>query len=141
MQWIFVLPKSNCLYLQEYTRENVIHLDKKGNCDICGASGVFNACEARKYTAFKGNTAHVFYVGSHTCVPKDVCKRPSEIVSKALSVYPNSKPSTVQSSAVLTALRERKSWNEIKDITEKVANRKRISNEKIKQQKVFEPKG
>ena len=57
-----------------------------------------------------------------------------------MSVDPNSKPATIQSSAVLTALRERKSWNEIKDITAKVANRKRISNEKIKQRKVFEPK-
>ena len=134
-------PNPNCFYLQEYTGENVIHFDRKGNCGICGASGVFNAYEARKYAAFKGNTAHVFHVGSHTCVPKDVCKRPSEIVSKALSIDPNSKPSTNQSSAVLTALRERKSWNGIKDITAKVTNRKRISSEKIKQRKVFEPKG
>ena len=27
---------------------------------ICGASGVFKGYEARKYTAFKGDTAHVF---------------------------------------------------------------------------------
>ena len=51
-----------------------MHFDKKGNCDICGASGVFKACESRKYIAFKGNTAHGFHVGSYTCVPKDVCK-------------------------------------------------------------------
>ena len=133
-------PNPNCFYLQEYTKENIIHFDKNGNCGICGASGVFNACEVRKYTGFKGNTAHIFHVGSHTCVPRDVCKRSSEIVSKALSIDPNSKPSTIQSSAVLTALRERKSWSEIKEITTKVANRKRISNKKIKQRKVFEPK-
>ena len=67
-------PNPNCFYLQEYTRGNVIHFDKKGNCGICGASGVFNAYEARNYTAFKGNTAHIFHVRSHTCVPNDVCK-------------------------------------------------------------------
>ena len=89
-----------------------MHFDKKGNCDICGASGVFKACESRKYIAFKGNTAHGFHVGSYTCVSKDVCKQPSEIISKALSIDPNSKLSTIQSSVVLMALRERKSWNE-----------------------------
>ena len=113
-------PNPNCFYLQDYARENVIHFDKKGNCGICGTSGLFNTCEARKYTAFTGNTVHVFHVGSHTYVPKDVCKRPSKIVSKALSIDPNSKQSTIQRSAVLTVSRDCKSWSEIKDITPKV---------------------
>ena len=55
----------NCFYLQEYTRENVIHFDKKGNWGICGASGVFNTCEARKYTSFKENIQllkHIFFM-------------------------------------------------------------------------------
>ena len=84
-------PNPDCFYLQEYTRENVIQFDKKGSCGICGTNGVFNTWEARKYTTFKGNTAHIFHVGSHTYIPKDIFKWPSETVSKALSIDPNSK--------------------------------------------------
>ena len=36
--------------------EKTIHFGKKGNCNICGVSGIFDACETRKYIAFKGNT-------------------------------------------------------------------------------------
>ena len=68
-----------------------------------------------------------------------MCKQPSEIVNKALSLDPS--PSNIQSSAVLTVLRKRKSWSEVKDITAKVTNRKIISNVKIRQRKVFQPKG
>ena len=32
-----------------------MHFDEKGNCAMCGASETFNACEAGKYIAFKGN--------------------------------------------------------------------------------------
>ena len=32
-----------------------MHFDEKGNCDMCGVSEIFNACEAGKYIAFKGN--------------------------------------------------------------------------------------
>ena len=46
-------PYPNSLYLQEYTRENFMHFDRKGSCDTSGASGIFNACEEMKYTAFK----------------------------------------------------------------------------------------
>lgn len=38
------------------------------------------------------------------------------------------------------ALRERNSWNEIKDFTEKVGNRKSIQTKKTKETKVTEPK-
>ena len=48
-------PNRNCFYPQEYTRENFMHFDEKGNCDMCGANGIFNACEAGKYIAFKRN--------------------------------------------------------------------------------------
>ena len=41
---------------------------------IYSASENFIACEARKYTAFQENAAYVSHVGSHTCVPKEVCK-------------------------------------------------------------------
>ena len=100
------------------------------------ASEVFGACEVRKYAAFKRNTA-----GSHTRAPKDICNRPSEIVSKPLSIDPSLKLTTIQSSSVLTALRECKSLSEITEIREKVPNIKIISNDKIKQTKAFDPKG
>ena len=76
----------NCLYLQEYVKENFINFDKNSNFDIYSASENFITCEARKYTDFQGNTAYVSHVGSHTCVPKEECKRPSEFVSQGLSI-------------------------------------------------------
>ena len=111
--------------------EKTIHFGKKGNCNICGVSGIFDVCETRKYIAFKGNTLfkyYIFHVGSNNCVPSDACTRPSKILKKSLSINSNSKPWTIHLSAVLMALRERKSWNEIKDFAAKVGNRKSISN-------------
>ena len=36
--------------------EKTIHFGQKCNCNICGVSGIFDACERRKYIAFKGNS-------------------------------------------------------------------------------------
>ena len=51
------------------------------------------------------------------------------------------KPSAMQSSVILKAIRERRPWKGVMSITDVVCNAKDISNEKIKQGEVLQPDG
>ena len=51
------------------------------------------------------------------------------------------KPSAMQSSVILKAIRERRPWKGVMSITDVVCNTKDISNEKIIQKKVLQPDG
>ena len=58
-----------------------------------------------------------------------------------MNVYPQIKPSTIQSTAILSAMKSRKSWQEIDMIVKKMTDKKAISNEKIKQKRQIELHG
>ena len=50
-----------------------------------------------------------------------------------MNIDPQIKPSTIQGTAILSAMRSKKSWQEIDMIVKKMTDKKAISNEKIKQ--------
>ena len=54
---------------------------------------------------------------------------------------PSATPSEIQTTPILSALRERKPWSDVKRKVAEVSNRKTISNEKIKLKKSLEPLG
>ena len=54
---------------------------------------------------------------------------------------PQIKSSTIQGTAILSAMTSRKSWQEINMIIKKMTDKKTISNEKIKQKRQIEPHG
>ena len=54
---------------------------------------------------------------------------------------PLPKVRVIQENAVLAALRSKRSYNEVKDIANKVTNPKQISNGKVKQRKQQAPHG
>ena len=98
-------------------------------------------CLARKYVAFNEDEAHIFHIGDHICQPRPLRADDSDIVSNALSNDPYYKSSGIQSSRILSAMRERKSWNTLKQIVADVTNRCDISNEMIRKGKEMEPYG
>ena len=110
-------------------------------CTLCGAQGVPYGSAARKYTATKDVTAHIYNIGYHTCKPKIINERQTDVVAKAIAVDPTVKPSAIQGNVVLTIMRQRLPWNEIKKSVYKLTDKKVISNEKVKQKKLLPPQG
>ena len=87
-----------------------------------------------KYIAINNLTANIFHYGIYTYGDRQRNKRPTELVSDAITINPRIKPSEIQGRAILKAMRERRSWAEIKKTTVKsVTKKKAISNEKNKQ--------
>ena len=73
------------------------------------------------------------YFGTHTRKTKFVNNPPTDLVAAAISVDPKIKPSQIQGNLILTAIRKRKSWNEVEKVAKQVTDKRAISNEKIKQ--------
>ena len=63
------------------------------------------------------------------------------MVQKAVSVDPNTRPVEIQSNIILSDLRSKKGWEEVKKTVKKVTNIRNISNEKVKQKKTTQPRG
>jgi hypothetical protein len=129
----------DCWFLKSYQRENQLKFDKNNCCSFCLATAKQVLCKARKYIATRELSAHIYHFGKHSCQAKVVVKRQSDLVSQALNANPNVKPSVIQSSAILSAMRSRSSFSDVRTIVSKVADKKSISNEKIKQKKKQNP--
>ena len=63
----------------------------------------------------------------------------SQLVTTALSNDILTKPSKIQSNAIISLLRNRSSWDDIDELVRETASLRKISNEKIKQKKILEP--
>ena len=138
----FTCPNTECVYLKEFRHFNCVSFDKDGLCQYCFASGTFKECEARKYIAFSSeNKATVYHYGNHSCQAKGVNHRPGNVVKKAISQNISTKPSQIQSMAILSDLRARKDWSEVRKTVRAVSSVKTISNEKQKQKKIMQPNG
>ena len=110
-------------------------------CIFCGAIGKKIDCPARKYISINDLTANIFHYGIHTCGDRQRNKRLTELVSDAITINPRIKPSQIQGRVILKAMRERRSWAEIKKTVRSVTNKKAISNETIKQRQKMQPLG
>ena len=113
-------PNLECLIVKEFGSPNKLKFDKMKSCTACGAIGNLVECPARKYVATNGNVAHVYHYGTHTCASKSIDGRPTSIVADFLKVDPKMKLSSIQGNAVLSAIRSRKSWEEIGKTVKKV---------------------
>ena len=110
-------------------------------CIFCGAIGKKIDCPARKCISINDLTANIFHYGIHTCGDRQRNKRLTELVSDAITINPRIKPSQIQGHVILKAMRERRSWAEIKKTVRSVTNKKAISNETIKQRQKMQPLG
>ena len=77
----------------------------------------------------------VYHIGNHVCTCKLKFKRPTNLVSQAISQDPMTKPTKIQSNAIIAALREKEPWDTVLDRVSAAIDEKVISNEKIKQNK------
>ena len=137
----FECPNLDCEHRKSTGNVNKLKFSLKDNiCHICGTYGTEIPCPARKYIATFKKTAHVYHYGKHTCQAKQIIDN-SELVSQALMVSPTVKPSAIQAGVVLNALRARKPWIEVKREAMKATDKKKLSNEKVKQQKKLNPYG
>ena len=133
-------PNSTCNFLMEYKAVNTTQFDRFGNCRVCGAKGFTEYCPARKYICLRENAADIYHYGKHTCTAKLINDVSNEVAT-SIATNPHVKPSEIQGNTLLSAMRKRKSWEEIEQNAKKMINRKSISNEKIKQRKVLQPEG
>ena len=104
----------DCEFFVEYKFANQVKFDKNFVCIFCGATRKKIDCLARKYIAINDLTPNVFQYGIHTCGDKQRNKRPTELVSDAITINPRIKPSQKQGQqAILKAMCERRIWVEI----------------------------
>ena len=127
-------PNLDYGFYVEFRKQNRVNFDKNGVCNFCAATGLFEECHARKYTAFLNDSeAFVYHIGTHICDAKNINKRPNYVVSAAISSNMGTKPSQTQSHAIIYDLRNRKSWDQVGKTIKKVSSTKLISNEKVRQ--------
>ena len=117
------------LFLQ-YKDPNCFHFAKDDSCKICGAASSRYPCNAHKYTAFKGDKAYIFHIGKRICTAKPKADTVSNYVESVLKINPAATPASIQSTAIILAIRQRKSWNDIMATTKKVNSRCLTSDEK-----------
>ena len=131
----------DCKFFVECNFANQLKFHKNFVCIFCGAIGKKIDCPVRKYIGINDLTANIFHNGIHTCGDRQRNKIPTELVSDAFTINPRIKPSQIQGHAILNAMREKRSWAEIKKTVKSLTNKKRISNEKIKQRRKMQPLG
>ena len=120
---------------------NKLNFDKYKRCTLCGASGIYLKCIARKYTTYISETeTDVFHYRAHSCEAKIQSSVVINVVSEAIRIDPSIKPSTIQENVVISAMKSGKPWNDVKKAAKKVVNRS-ISNEDHKQKQHLLPHG
>ena len=81
----------------------------------------------------------MYHYDQDECRAKLVQQRQADIIAQAMKSNPTIKHSAIQSQTVLTTVLEL--LDQIFNIAKKVTDRRKISNEKIKQTKLQQPKG
>ena len=84
---------------------NCFHFAKDNSCKICGAASSRYPCNARKYTAFKGDKAYVFHIVKHICAAKPKADTVSNYVENVLKINPTATAASIQSTAIISDIR------------------------------------
>ena len=104
----FSCANINCAFFLQFDEPNRVNFDKAGTCMICSVAGDFEKCSARKYVpTLQDDIIHVFHHGVHICKAKEKTMRPIKLVESSTATNPFSKPSEMQSNAILADLRQR----------------------------------
>ncbi|PFX19115.1 hypothetical protein AWC38_SpisGene16499 [Stylophora pistillata] len=98
-------------------------------CSICGDSGEFVICRARRYVFYGKKIIQVFHCGSHTCPiawPEKLIKPVMEMLKK----HPHLKPAEIQSAFVMSSLQTEENWKKVEKEATHLLDRKWIANQK-----------
>ena len=89
---------------------------------------------ARKCTAFiSDKKPRVLYYGNRSCDAKLASTGPANLVQKAASADPDTRPAKIQRSAILSNLRSKNGQEKMKKTVKKVTNIRNISNKSKKE--------
>ena len=83
----------------------------------------------------------MYHINEHTCVAALPPESATETVKEALKIDPRATPSTIQKNAILSAIRSKKTPEELEKVVSSVGSKKKISNEKIKQKRLMYSEG
>ena len=98
-----------------FSQMNKLFFTKTGACKICCIQDDWYSCDARKYTAFVNDKKTcLFHYENHFCDAKLTPTRPTDLVQKTVSADPNTRLAEIQSNAMLSDLRDKKGWEEVK---------------------------
>ena len=134
-------PTVECNFFLQCKEPNCFHFAKDDFCKICGATSSRYPCNHRKYTAFKWDKAYIFHSGKQICSAKPKADTVSNYVENVLKINPTATLASIQITAVISVIRQRKSWNNIMATTKNVNSRRLTSDEKKKQRKTIGPQG
>lgn len=120
----------------EYGLKNNTQFDKKTNvCRVCGESGDYLPCTARKYVAKLAEKVFVYHCEKHTCPFSPNADRATEQEGRKVVENPDATPTQIQSNVILSKMRQPCDSAEVEKAACSVSDRKWISNEKQKMKK------
>ena len=132
----------SCDFKKEYGLCNNRQFDKKTNaCRVCGESGKYIPCTARKYIAKRASKLLVYYCDEHTCPFTAYSERATDDVRRKVAENLDATPAQIQSSVILTKLRQCRDWSEVEKAVTSVSDKRWISNEKARMKQKNEPYG
>lgn len=134
----------HCSFFKEYGVINKKQFNTKTNaCKACGETGEFVSCPGRKYITQRRGKTFVYHCGQHTCLFTQITERAEKDVQRMISENPDATPSQMQSSVILSKMRQRCDWSEVEKAAAaaSVSDKKWISNKKQEIKKKSEPHG
>ncbi len=131
-----------CDFKKEYGVTNTAQFGKKDNCcNICKVKGKYIPCSARKYIVQQSKKCFIYHYGDHTCPYKPLCDPATEDVQRKVIENPDATPAQIQSSLILSKMRQGCNWSEVEQAAVSVCDKKWITNQKQKIKKSSEPLG
>ena len=131
-----------CAFKKEYSVTNSTQFDKKTNCcSVCGVEGKYVPCSARKYIVKRSRKLYVYHHGDHTCPCVPATNRATEDIHRKIIENPDATPAQIQSSLILSKMREGCAWSEVEQAAVSLSDKKWISNKKQEIKKNNEPFG
>ena len=125
----------NVTFFLQHKESNCFHFVKDDSSKICFAAFSRYPCNAHKYTKFKEDKVYIFHIAKYTCAAKPKADAVSNYVEKVLKINPTATPASIQSTGIISAIRQRKSWNGIMATTKNVNSRRLIPDERKNKEK------
>lgn len=110
-------------------------------CSICGDTGEFVTCQARRYVKYGKKNLQVFHCGNHTCPVTSRPEKPTERVKEMIKKHPQLKPSEIQSAFVMSSLRTEEDCEKVEKEATQLLDRKWIANQKQSVRQEIHPSG
>lgn len=82
-------------------------------CSVCGDSGEFVACTARRYVKYGKRGVQLFHCGKHTCPVTSRPEKPTKCMKGMIKKHSRLKPAEIQSVFVMSSLQTEEDWEKV----------------------------